>query len=319
MKSGPGKHYRRGISLPRLFKMFPDDATAEAWFVKQRWPDGLRCAHCDGDHVVAKDSHPQMPYRCHDCKKHFSVKTNSVMQSSKIGYQKWAIAMYLMTTNLKGVSSMKLHRDLEITQKSAWHMIHRIRESWADTTDVFAGSVEFDEVYMGGKDRNRHEWKVQSGRGPKGKQPVIGAKERESGKVKAQVVSDTTGGTLKGFVRETTTPEATVYTDEAGGYRGINRKHEAVKHSVKEFVRDQAHVNGMESFWAMLKRGYNGTYHHMSAKHLQRYVNEFSGRHNDRSKDTADQMAAIVRGMNGKRLRYSDLIGPEHTRQPELL
>ena len=319
MKSGPGRHYRRGISMPRLFKMFPDDATAEKWFVKQRWPDGLRCAYCEGDHVVVKDSHPQMPYRCHDCKKHFSVKANSVMQSSKIGYQKWAIAMYLMTTNLKGVSSMKLHRDLDITQKSAWHMIHRIRESWADKSDVFGGSVEFDEVYIGGKDRNRHEWKVQAGRGPKGKQPVIGAKERESGKVKAQVVEDTTGGTLKGFVRSATTPEATVYTDEAAGYRGVNRKHEAVKHSVKEFVRGQAHVNGMESFWATLKRGYNGTYHHMSGKHLQRYVNEFAGRHNDRTKDTADQMAAIVRGMGGKRLRYSDLIGPKHTRQPELL
>jgi len=142
-----------------VFKMFPNDATAEKWFVKQRWPDGLRCAYCDGDHVVAKDSHPRMPYRCHDCKKHYSVKTNSVMHASKIGYQKWAIAMYLLTTNLKGVSSMKLHRDLDITQKSAWHMIHRIRESWADQTDVFSGPLEVDETYIGGSDRNRHEWK----------------------------------------------------------------------------------------------------------------------------------------------------------------
>lgn len=319
MKHAPGKHYRKGISLPRLFKMFPDDATAEKWFVKQRWPDGLRCAYCDGDHVVAKDSHPQMPYRCHDCKKHFSVKTNSVMHASKIGYQKWAIAMYLLTTNLKGVSSMKLHRDLEITQKSAWHMVHRIREAWADNTDVFDGPVEVDEAYIGGKDRNRHEWQIQEGRGPKGKTAVVGMKDRASGQIEAEVVEATDKHTLQGFVAVNTEVDATVYTDGARAYEGMPRNHESVDHSVKEFVRGQAHTNGIESFWANLKRGYNGTYHHFSAKHLQRYVNEFAGRHNVRPLDTEDQMTALVQGMDGKRLRYGDLIGPAHTRQPELL
>lgn len=322
MKSAPGRHYRRGISLPRLFKMFPDDATAEKWFVNQRWSDGLRCAYCEGDHVVAKDSHPQMPYRCHDCKRHFSVKTNSVMQSSKIGYQKWAIAMYLLTTNLKGVSSMKLHRDLDITQKSAWHMIHRIRESWADQTDMFSGPVEVDEVYVGGKRRNMSNSQRQEleGRGPVGKQPVVGMKDRGTGKVTTEVVETTDKHTLQGFVAVNTEVGATVYTDEATAYVGMRRRnHEAVKHSISEFVRGQAHVNGMESFWATLKRGYQGTYHHMSAKHLQRYVNEFAGRHNVRPLDTEDQMTALVQGMDGKRLRYADLIGPKHTRQPQLL
>ena len=305
--------------MPRLFKMFPDDATAEKWFVKQRWPDGLRCAYCHGDHVVAKDSHPQMPYRCHDCKKHYSVKTNSVMHASKIGYQKWAIAMYLLTTNLKGVSSMKLHRDLDITQKSAWHMIHRIRESWADQTDVFSGPVEVDETYIGGSDRNRHEWKVRQGRGPKGKAPVVGMKDRDSGKVAAEVVETTDKNTLQGFVAVNTEVDATVYTDEAPAYVGMRRKHETVKHSAKEFVNGMAHTNGIESFWAMVKRGYNGTYHHFNEKHLQAYVNEFAGRHNVRSLDTEAQMTALVQGMGGKRLRYSELIGPRHTRQPELI
>ena len=300
--------------MPRLFKMFPTDETAEKWFVKQRWPDGLRCAYCDGDHVVAKDSHPQMPYRCHDCKKHFSVKTNSVMQSSKIGYQKWAIAMYLLTTNLKGVSSMKLHRDLDITQKSAWHMIHRIRESWANRTDVFSGPVEVDEAYIGGRDRNRHEWQIQEGRGPKGKTAVVGMKDRDSGKVEAEVVASTDKETLQGFVEVNTEVNATVYTDGAKAYEGMHRIHESVDHSVKEFVRGKAHTNGIESFWANLKRGYNGTYHHFSAKHLQRYVNEFAGRHNVRPLDTEEQMSALVVNGVGKRLRYADLIGAPEPR-----
>ncbi|MXX93727.1 MAG: IS1595 family transposase [Chloroflexi bacterium] len=306
--------YRNAISLPRLFKMFPNDAAAEKWFFKQRWKGGmrgLRCAWCEGKNVVAKDSHPTMPYRCYDCNRFFSVKSNTVMQSSKIGYQKWAIAMYVMTTNLKGVSSTKLARDLEITQKSAWHMVHRIRESWADKTDVFGGPVEVDEAYIGGTDRNRHEWKVKEGRGPKGKAPVLAMKDRESGKVAAEAVETADKQTLQGFVEVNNEVDATVYTDEAIAYDGLPRVHETVKHSVNEFVRGQAHTNGVESFWATLKRGYIGVYHHFSVKHLQRYVNEFAGRHNDRPLDTIDQLRSMARGMRGKRLRYADLIAPE--------
>ena len=154
-KTAPGKHYRNGITLAQLFQMFPDDAVAERWFVETRWPDGLRCAHCDGENVGERGNHPRMPYHCRDCRKFFSVKINSVMHSSKVGYQKWAIAIYLMTTSLKGVSSMKLHRDIGVTQKTAWYMAHRIREAWeGDDDEVFAGPVEVDEAYIGGKEAN---------------------------------------------------------------------------------------------------------------------------------------------------------------------
>ena len=136
---------------------------------------------------------------------------------------------------------------------------------------------------------------------------VVGAKDRETNRVSAAVVGNTDARTLQSFVGDRAAKGATVYTDDHGGYQGMPFKHETVKHSISEYVNGQAHTNGIESFWATLKRGYHGTYHHMSEKHLGRYVGEFSGRHNNRSRDTIDQMTAMVRGMNGKRLSYRDL------------
>ena len=248
-----------------------------------------------------------MPFHCSDCRKYFSVRTNTLLQNSKLSLSTWAIAFYLFSTNLKGVSSMKLHRDLGITQKSAWHLAHGIREEWNVAADKFAGPVEVDETYVGGKESTKHESKkLNAGRGPVGKTAVLGAKDRATNQVVAAPVSNTKGGTLRGFVEATTDTDAMVYTDERAGYRGLSN-HETVAHSAGEFVRGKAHTNGVESFWSMLKRGYVGTYHQLSVKHLDRYVNEFSGRHNSRPLDTIDQMSAMVNGMKGKRLRYFDL------------
>ena len=300
-------------------RKFATEAKAETWFVKRRWPDGIRCPRCGTDNVLTRTAHDDMPYRCRPCRRYFSVKTGTPMANSKLPLSDWAIAFYLYSTNLKGVSSMKLHRDLGITQKAAWHMAHRIREMYDNRTMGFSGPVEVDETYIGGKDRNRHEWKVQKGRGPKGKTAVVGMKDRDSGKVEAEVVETTDKHTLHGFVAVNTEVDAMVYTDDASAYIGLPRKHDTVKHSAKEFVRGQAHTNGIESFWSMLKRGYIGIYHQFSEKHLHRYVNEFAGRHNLRPLDTEDQMAALLVEGQGKRLRYKDLIGPSHTRQPSLL
>ena len=303
----PGKHYRNGLSLIELTRMFSDDATAERWFVAQRWQGTIACPSCGSVNVQERPSRKPQPYRCRDCRKDFSVRTGTPMHASNLGLQTWAIAFYLLATGIKGTSSMKLHRDLKITQKSAWHLAHRIRESWSNQQATFAGPGEADETFIGGKEKNKHaKRKLHAGRGPVGKTAVVGVKDRATKRVRAVVVSNTDADTLKGFVAETTAPDAMVYTDGESGYVGMP-KHEAVKHTVGEYVRGQAHTNGIESFWSLLKRGYYGTYHKMSQKHLDRYVGEFAGRHNQRPDDTVDQMAAMVRGMDGKRLRYRDL------------
>ena len=309
----PGKSHREGLTLVALFDMFPDEAAAVRFFEANVWPNGRCCGHCGATNTREVPNAKPMPYWCPDCRSYFSVRTGTAFQRSKVPLRKWAIAIYLELTSLKSVSSMKLHRDIGVSQPTAWFMLHRIREAWSAPGDdgPYSGPVEVDETYMGGKRRNmsnaRRKALADTGRGAVGKTAVVGMKDRESNQVRAKVVSRTDAATLQGFVATHADPEATVYTDDAAAYHGLPFAHESVKHSVAEYVRDQAHTNGIESFWAMLKRAHTGTFHKISPKHLNRYVQEFAGKHNVRDRDTLDIMRHVVAGLVGKRLMYRDL------------
>ena len=197
-QKAPGKSHRKGLSIVEVMRMFPDDATAEKWIEKTRWPNGIACPHCGSVNVQTGAKHPDMSYRCRDCRKFFSVRTGTAMQNSNLGCQVWVLASYLLSTGIKGTSSMKLHRDLGITQKSAWHLAHRIRESWTKDKGLFSGPVEVDETYIGGKEKNkRNSKKLNAGRGPVGKTPVAGAKDRETNRVSATVIQGTTQDELR--------------------------------------------------------------------------------------------------------------------------
>ena len=322
-QSAPGKFYRQGISWPELFARFPDDAAAEAWFETQRWgaPGApSSCPLCGSlERLRPTPNRRPLPYWCGACRSYFSVRTNTVMHRSRLGLQKWVIAIYLWATSLKGVSSMKLHRDLGITQKSAWFLAQRIRAVWQAPADapppppLFAGPVEVDETYIGGKRKSMHaaQRKTLTGRGAAGKTAVVGALDRAANQIALAVLPATDRPTLYGFIEQHVQPGAQVYTDEARAYQQMPFPHDAVNHSVGEYVRDQAHTNGIESFWATLKRAYTGTYHHISPEHLHRYVAEFAARHNLRTRDTEVMMAEAVAQMIGKRLTYKELIGKD--------
>ena len=254
MTSGPGHAHRKGISLRELFELFPDDAAAERWFVEARWGGEIICPHCRSTRIQTGTTHPHMPMRCRDCRKFFSVKTGTPMEASNLNYQTWAIAIYQMATSIKGVSSMRLHRDLNVTQRTAWHMAHRIREAWKEPDDLpFAGPVEADETLIGGRAKTMRSKRRKrlSEAGWPNKVTVAGIRDRETGQIRAHVVSKGTHPDeqpIRSFVARNMQDDAPLYTDEAPMYRNLKHLHETVTHGAKEFVRGDVHITSLESF-----------------------------------------------------------------------
>ncbi len=298
-------------SLPDLLNHFQDEKTCRDYLVQQRWNGKPVCVHCGNmDKIYVIENGKR--FKCSACKQKFSVTVGTVFEHIRIPLYKAFAAIYLATAHKKGISSCQLARDLGITQKSAWFVLHRIREMLQDKQpDILKGTVELDESFVGGKNKNRHANKKvpeSQGRSTKDKTPVFGLIER-GGKLITQVVPDTKAKTLKPIVAELVQKGAIVVTDEWGAYNGLNKdfSHEVVKHNQGEYVVGTSHTNTIEGFWSLFKRGIYGIYHHASPQHLHRYCNEFSYRYNTRGINDRERFSHSLTKLDGK-LTYKQLI-----------
>lgn len=289
-----------------LTKKFPTDDSAVAFFVEKRWGNTIECAYCKHD-VVYRVSGKQ-PYKCASCKLRFTAKTGTIMEGSPVSVRMWLFAMYLMGTSRKGISSLQLAKHIGVTQKTAWYMAHRIREACEHSMKL-RGIVEVDEVYIGGLEKNKHaKLRQYFGRGVANKIPVMGLHER-GGRTIARVVNTTSARTLQGIITKNVAPKSAIFSDDHTSYSGLADKgyaHHVVKHSHGEYVDGNANTNSIESFWAVLRRGLYGTYHSVSKKHLQRYVNEFAFRAGYLT--SVSFIDAVCSESNGRAVRYTNLI-----------
>lgn len=251
-------------------------------------------------------------YRCRKTGKYFNVKTGTLFENTKVDLQTWFVAIYLITSNKKGVSSVQLSKALNVTQKTAWFILGRIRNCFKIENDnILNNEVEIDETYVGGKNKNRHfDKKVENsqGRSTKDKVAVLGMIER-NGKLNAKTVEDTHADTLTKEIIKRVKDSANLYTDEYLGYKGIAKlyNHSVVKHNAGQYVDGNVYTNSIEGFWSILKRGIFGIYHFTSKKHLQIYIDEFVYRYNTRFMNECERFTDILENMF-VRTRYQDLI-----------
>lgn len=295
--------FKAEMNLPKLIEQFGSDDKCRARLTELRWPNGVTCPRCQSksiSRVIERDQ-----YDCNACRYQFSVTAGTIFHDSHLSLSKWFLAIYLMTESKKGMSALQIKRTLCIAYETAWYLCHRIRAAMREiNADLLRGVVEVDETYVGGKTRGM-------GRGYKGNKAIaIGAVQR-GGKIRLQVIPNATKPVLLEFIKTNTAPDTeAIYTDELPAYWGIedeNTKHRMVNHSQEEWVVGEVHTNGIESVWSLLKRSIIGSYHKVSIKHLDAYLDELEHRFNNRKNEYIfrDTLTKLVQAA---KLPYSELI-----------
>ena len=308
-------------TLVEAIRYFSDADVCRNFMVALRWPNGVECPQCGSKEVtfLAK----ARLWKCYG--KHprpkFSVKVGTIFEDSPIPLDKWLAAIWMIANDKNGVSSYEIHREIGVTQKTAWFMLHRIRLAMqTGTFQKLSGQVESDETYIGGKARNMHKWRKAreiKGRGTAGKAIVMGVLERHGKKdtisrVRAKVIHSTATPTIEKEIREAVEPNSELFTDELSSYAGLDKEytHHVINH-MESYVKGHVHTNGIENFWSLLKRTIRGTYVSVEPFHLFRYVDEQSFRFNSRDGDNAGRFAYVVGNVVGKRVTYRNLTGKE--------
>jgi transposase-like protein len=296
-------------SLLELTEAFPDEQAAIDHFTAIRWKDGAFCPYCGSVEVYHFGD--KRTHKCADCRQRFSIKVGTIFEDTKLPLRKWFMAIWLITSHKKGISSAQLARDIAVTQKSAWFMLHRLRH--AIRTRSFnrplRGEVEADETFIGGKDKNKHSHQRQGQRGAKGKVAVFGLLER-GGELRVKKMESLKASEVQGEIVRNVEPGANIMTDEYTGYRGLDERfnHHTVNHSAGEYVKNYfCHVNGIEGAWSLFKRQIYGIHHFVSTKHLDRYLDEMTWRYNRRESGEGERVNDLLNSVSG-RLTYKTLI-----------
>lgn len=309
-------------TLQQAILYFADTANCREYLVARRWPNGVECPRCGSKNVKFSEKHNRWQCNVHHDRRQFTLKTGTIFEESPIGLDKWLLTMWQVVNCKNGVSSYEIARAIKVTQKSAWFMLHRLRDVMQDPQSggKLGGEVEVDETFIGGKARNMHKdvkaRKIR-GTGPEGKAIVAAVLER-GGKVRARVVDKRKKATLQALVRDNVNPGSSLYSDALKSYEGLEEtyEHQVIDHA-EEYVRGNVHTNGMENFWSLLKRGLKGTYVSVEPYHLFRYVDEQAFRFNNR-KDAegepvtdAERFSLAVSRITGKRLTWNQVTGKE--------
>lgn len=301
-------------TLQEAILYFSDPVNCREYLVARRWPKGVTCPRCGSQNVLFLEKYNRWHCREKHQSPQFTLKAGTIMEDSPIGLDRWLTAIWMVVNCKNGISSYEIHRDLGVSQKTAWFLDHRIRLMLGDeyATGKLGGEVEADETFIGGKARNMHASKRQrriTGTGGEDKTAVMGLLER-GGKVRTQVIGSRKKKELHAEVKKHVEAGSALYTDALMSYRGLEAgfAHQVVDHAV-EYVNGRVHTNGLENFWSLLKRGINGTYVSIEPFHLFRYLDEQSFRFNHRKLTDAQRFDIATRGMLGKRLTFAELTG----------